>query len=57
MATRCQAFGMNVIAYDPYIAEEVADRIHVRLVGDLDELVHTADILPFIPPYRMRPRA
>jgi len=45
VAARCQAFGMTVIAYDPYIAEEAADRIHVRLVGDLDELLRTADFI------------
>ena len=45
VAARCQAFGMAVIAYDPYIAEEAADRIHVRLVGDLDELLRTADFI------------
>ena len=45
VAGRCQAFGMTVIAYDPYIAEEVADRIHVRLVANLDELLRTADII------------
>ena len=33
VATRCQAFGMKVIAYDPYIAEEVADR-HSRAPGE-----------------------
>ncbi len=45
VATRCQAFGMRVIAYDPYIAEEVAERLHVHLVSDLDELLTTADII------------
>jgi D-3-phosphoglycerate dehydrogenase len=45
VATRCQAFGMQVIAYDPYIAEEVADRLHVHLVGDLEELLAQADII------------
>ena len=45
VATRCQAFGMKVIAYDPYIAEEVAERLHVRLVTDLSELLETADII------------
>jgi phosphoglycerate dehydrogenase-like enzyme len=33
---------MKVIAYDFYISEDVADRIHVRLVGDLDELLTAA---------------
>ncbi len=45
VATRCQAFGMTVIAYDPYIAEEIAERIHVELVGELDELLSRADII------------
>src|SRR5512136_647382 len=45
VATRCQAFGMKVIAYDPYIAEEVAERLHVYLVGELDELLKSADII------------
>jgi D-3-phosphoglycerate dehydrogenase len=45
VATRAQAFSMTVIAYDPYIAEEMADRIHVRLVGDLEELLRTADMI------------
>jgi len=45
VATRCQAFGMKVLAYDPYIAEEVAERLHVQLVGELDELLETADMI------------
>src|SRR5512136_2103939 len=45
VATRCQAFGMKVMAYDPYIAEEAAERIHVRLVGSLEELLREADLV------------
>jgi D-3-phosphoglycerate dehydrogenase len=45
VATRCQAFGMEVIAYDPYIAEEVAERIRVRLVIQLEELLGAADFI------------
>src|SRR5512136_636308 len=45
VATRCEAFGMHVIAYDPYIAEEVAARLHVQLVGDLAELLTRSDII------------
>lgn len=45
VATRGQAFGMHVLAYDPYIAEEIAERLHVELVGTLDELLARADIL------------
>jgi len=54
VATRCQAFGMKVIAYDPYIAEEVAERLHVHLVGDLDELLTTADIITLHTPLTTR---
>jgi len=45
VATRCQAFGMKVVAYDPYIAEEAAERIHVGLVPSLEELLRAADLL------------
>jgi D-3-phosphoglycerate dehydrogenase len=45
VATRCQAFGMKVMAYDPYITEEAADRVHVKLVGELDELLAAADVI------------
>jgi D-3-phosphoglycerate dehydrogenase len=45
VATRAQAFGMTVLAYDPYIAEEIAERLHVELVGELDELLTRADVI------------
>jgi D-3-phosphoglycerate dehydrogenase / 2-oxoglutarate reductase len=45
VATRCQGFGTKVIAYDPYIAEDIADRLHVHLVSDLDELLTQSDII------------
>jgi D-3-phosphoglycerate dehydrogenase len=45
VATRCQAFGMKVMAYDPYIAEEVAERLHVQLVGELGELLVQSDLI------------
>jgi D-3-phosphoglycerate dehydrogenase len=45
VATRAQAFGMSVLAYDPYIAEEIAERLHVELVGELDELLTRADVI------------
>jgi len=43
--TRCQAFRMKVMAYDPYISEEAAERIHVRLVGGLEELLREAEFV------------
>lgn len=44
VAARAQAFGMHVIAYDPYVSEEVAHDTGVTLVN-LDELYARADYL------------
>lgn len=44
VATRCQSFGMDVIIYDPYLSEGRAEEIGCRLT-DLDEVVHTADVI------------
>jgi D-3-phosphoglycerate dehydrogenase len=41
VATRAQAFGMTVLAYDPYLKEHPT----AQLVGNLDELVAKADVL------------
>ncbi len=45
VAARCQALGMEVIAYDPYISEDVAERLRVELVAELDELLARSDII------------
>ncbi|MCC7352485.1 MAG: phosphoglycerate dehydrogenase [Anaerolineae bacterium] len=45
VATRCQALGMEVVAYDPYISEEVAERLRVELVAELDELLARSDVI------------
>jgi D-3-phosphoglycerate dehydrogenase len=44
VAQRCLAFGMRLIAYDPFVSEEAARRINVELVT-LDELVARADFV------------
>ncbi len=44
VAHRMQAFGMNVIAYDPYLQPARAAQLEVKLV-DLDELLHTSDFI------------
>lgn len=41
---RAAAFGMNVIAYDPYVSSDRARRLGVELLP-LDEVLATADIL------------
>ncbi len=44
VAQRAAAFGMRIIAHDPFVSPEAAKRINVDLV-DLDTLVATADFL------------
>ena len=44
VAKRCQAFGMACIVYDPYLTEEYADELGVRLV-ELDEVLDKADVI------------
>lgn len=41
---RAQAFGMTVIAYDPFVSEEVGRAMNVTLV-DLDELLAQSDYI------------
>jgi D-3-phosphoglycerate dehydrogenase len=44
VAARAQAFGMEVIAYDPFVSEEVARDLDVTLV-DLEDLLEQADYI------------
>jgi len=44
VAARMQAFGMDVLAYDPYLAPARAAQLNVRLV-DLDELLRVSDFI------------
>ncbi|MDE2869061.1 MAG: C-terminal binding protein [Chloroflexota bacterium] len=44
VATRCQAFGLRVIACDPYVNPSLAEELNVELV-DFDEVLATADYL------------
>lgn len=44
VARRCQAFDMEVIAYDPYLSDEVAAELKVKRV-DLAELLHRSDFI------------
>lgn len=44
VAHRMQAFGMNVIAYDPYLQPARAAQLDVKLV-DLDELLRNSDFI------------
>ncbi|MEJ2748517.1 MAG: phosphoglycerate dehydrogenase [Anaerolineae bacterium] len=44
VAARAQAFGMEVVAYDPFISEEVGRELGVTLV-DLEDLLPQADYI------------
>ena len=44
VAARMQAFGMNVVAYDPYMSPARAAQLNVRLV-ELDELLRISDFI------------
>ena len=44
VASRMQAFGMNVVAYDPYLAPARAAQLGVKLV-ELDELLQVSDFI------------
>jgi D-3-phosphoglycerate dehydrogenase len=44
ITARLQAFGMNVVAYDPYVTSARAQQLGVTLLG-LDELLSTSDFI------------
>src|SRR5690606_13511328 len=44
VARRARVFGMDVIAYDPYLSEERAEALEVRL-GTLEEVLRQADVV------------
>ncbi|MBN2370396.1 MAG: phosphoglycerate dehydrogenase [Vicinamibacteria bacterium] len=44
VALRCRSFGMEIVAFDPFIAPGVAEPMNVSLVS-LDELLQTSDYI------------
>ena len=44
VVNRCKAFGMDAMAYDPYLPEEVANQMGVELT-DLDTVLENADFI------------
>ncbi len=44
VAQRCLAFGMTLVAYDPYISQERAEKMGVQLQS-LEDLIHSADFI------------
>jgi len=47
VARRALSFDMNLIAYDPYIKREKAEKAGVELVENLEELFEKSDIITF----------
>src|SRR3954462_1335465 len=45
LSRRAIAFGMRVLAYDPYLSAARARSLQVQLVDDLDDLLTTADFI------------
>ncbi|MEX0824732.1 MAG: phosphoglycerate dehydrogenase [Pirellulaceae bacterium] len=45
VATRAQAFEMEIIAYDPFLSEEQAKKLGVRSVATIDEMLPEVDYL------------
>lgn len=45
VARRALGLALRVLAYDPYIAPEVAERLHITLCPTLDDLLTQSDIL------------
>ena len=44
LVTKAKAFGMRIIAYDPYLSEDVADGLGIELV-DFDRLLSESDFI------------
>ena len=45
VAQRCHAFGMRIVAYDPFVAPDRAARIGVELLQTVDEVLERADVV------------
>ncbi|HJR19365.1 MAG TPA: phosphoglycerate dehydrogenase [Actinomycetota bacterium] len=45
VAQRALAFGMRVVAYDPYVAKQRAGQMGVELVGTVEEALRAADFV------------
>ncbi len=45
VAARAHAFGMRLVAFDPYVPDDVANELNVELVEQLDDLLTQADFV------------
>lgn len=44
VATRAAAFGLRLVAYDPYVTREIGDKFNTKLTN-IDEVLETSDII------------
>jgi D-3-phosphoglycerate dehydrogenase len=56
LARRLQAFGLRVVAHDPYVEEWVPRELGVPLLGDLETLLRTSDHVSIQVPYNRETR-
>ncbi|MEN3038693.1 MAG: hydroxyacid dehydrogenase [Candidatus Kryptonium sp.] len=45
VAVRCKAFGMNVIGYDPVLSSEIAMKLGIEIVSDINEIYRRSDFI------------
>ncbi|MGC6459514.1 MAG: phosphoglycerate dehydrogenase [Akkermansiaceae bacterium] len=45
VAIRAKAFGMEIIAFDPYFDEAFAAEYRIKRCADMDEVLHNADVV------------
>lgn len=45
VASRLKAFGMNVYAYDPYVTDDRFEKLSVRKLATIDEVMEKADFI------------
>src|SRR6202049_88363 len=56
LSRRAIAFGMRVVAYDPYLSASRARSLQVELIEELDELLAVADFISLHTPLTNEPR-
>lgn len=56
IATRAHAFGMSVVAYDPYVSDERFNALRVRRAATLDALLAEANIMTLHVPLNEKTR-
>jgi len=45
VAIRAKAFGMEIIAFDPYFDEDFSEEYGVKKCADMDEVLHNSDVV------------